>query len=135
MWVKRAGPDWSAVHGVDGAGYRAAFNNAVTAGFKPVLLAATGPANNPVFAGTFEHGPGPVPLTRFGLVRGPESDPRTIDHWIAQARMNGWMPTSSARLRQRSRLSLRGHLGHQPAGHLLDHGRSRRHRGGLSVAL
>jgi hypothetical protein len=96
VWVKRAGPDWSAVHGVDGPGYQAAFNNAVAAGFKPVLLAATGPASDPVFAGTFAHLPGPVPLTRFGLVRGPESDPGTIDHWIAQARTNRWMPTSIA---------------------------------------
>jgi hypothetical protein len=84
------------VHGVNGAGYQTAFNNAVAAGFKPVLLAATGPANDPVFAGTFEQRPGPVPLTRFGLVRGAVSDPGTIDHWIAQARSNGWMPTSIA---------------------------------------
>jgi len=96
VWVKRSGPDWSAVHGVDFPGYQTAFDNAVAAGFKPVLLAATGPANDPVFAGTFEQRLGPVPLTRHGLVRGPESDPATIDHWIAQARMNGWMPTSIA---------------------------------------
>ena len=96
VWVKRPGPDWSAVHGVNGAGYQAAFDNAVALGFKPVLLAATGPANDPVFAGTFVQGPGPVPLTRFGLVRGPVSDPATIDHWIAEARTNGWMPTSIA---------------------------------------
>jgi CubicO group peptidase (beta-lactamase class C family) len=96
VWVKRAGPDWSAVHGVTFAGYQAAFDNAVAAGFKPVLLAATGPANDPVFAGTFEQRPGPVPLTRHGLVRGAESDPATIEHWIAQARANGWMPISIA---------------------------------------
>lgn len=96
VWVKRAGPDWSAVHGVDFAGYQAAFDNAVAVGFKPVLLAATGPANDPVFAGTFEERPGPVPLTRHGLVRGAETDPATIEYWIAQARANGWMPVSIA---------------------------------------
>jgi hypothetical protein len=96
VWVRRSGPDWSAVHGVNFAGYQTAFDNAVAAGFKPVLLAATGPANDPVFAGTFEQRPGPVPLTRHGLVRGAESDPATIDHWIAQARTNNWMPTSIA---------------------------------------
>jgi CubicO group peptidase (beta-lactamase class C family) len=96
VWVKRSGPDWSAVHGVDFAGYQAAFDNAVAAGFKPVLLAATGPTNDPVFAGSFEQRPGPVPLTRHGLVRGPDTDPATIDYWIAQARMNGWMPASIA---------------------------------------
>jgi hypothetical protein len=67
VWVQRPGPDWSAVHGVNGAGYQAAFNAAVAAGFRPVLLAATGPANNPVLAGTFERISGAVPLTRFGL--------------------------------------------------------------------
>jgi CubicO group peptidase (beta-lactamase class C family) len=96
VWVNRTGPDWSAVHGVNSAGYVAAFDTAVAAGFKPVLLAATGPANDPVFAGTFEQRSGPVPLTRIGLVRGPDSDPATIDHWIAQARTNGWMPTNIA---------------------------------------
>src|SRR6185312_8347788 len=45
VWVKRPGPDWSAVHGVNGAGYQTAFDNAVAAGFKPALLAETGPAN------------------------------------------------------------------------------------------
>ena len=62
IWVERPGPDWSAVHGVDGAGYQAAFNSAAAAGFRPVLLAATGPANDPVFAGTFEQSPLPIPL-------------------------------------------------------------------------
>src|SRR5262245_37107376 len=62
VWVRRAGPDWSAVHGVDGAGYQAAFDRAARAGFKPVLLAAAGPANDPVFAGTFEKTTEPIPL-------------------------------------------------------------------------
>ncbi|MET0939034.1 MAG: serine hydrolase [Gaiellaceae bacterium] len=96
VWVKRAGPDWSAVHGVNFAGYQTAFDNAVVAGFKPVLLAASGPANDPVFAGTFEQRPGPVPLTRHGLVRGAETDPATIEYWTAQARENGWIPVSIA---------------------------------------
>ena len=33
IWVERPGPDWSAVHGVNGAGYQAAFNSAAAAGF------------------------------------------------------------------------------------------------------
>jgi len=96
VWVERAGPDWSAVHGVNGAGYQAAFNASVTAGFRPVLLSATGPANDPVFAGTFERSTLPVPLTRFGLVHGPANDPGTIEHWTEQARQNGWYPTALA---------------------------------------
>jgi CubicO group peptidase (beta-lactamase class C family) len=96
VWVERPGPNWSAVHGVNAAGYQAAFNAAVAAGFRPVLLAATGPANDPVFAGTFEQSPLPVPLTRFGLARGAVTDPSTIDHWTDQARQNGWYPTALA---------------------------------------
>lgn len=94
VWVERAGPAWTAVHGVDAPSYQLAFNNAVAAGYRPVLLSVTGPANNPVFAGTFELSPLPVPLTRFGLIRGNINDPNTIDHWTDQARMNGWYPTS-----------------------------------------
>jgi CubicO group peptidase (beta-lactamase class C family) len=96
IWVQRPGPNWSAVHGVNGAGYQAAFNAAVAAGFRPVLLAATGPGNDPVFAGTFEQSSGPVPLTRFGLTRGAVTDPNTIEFWTEQARQNGWYPTSLA---------------------------------------
>jgi polyglycine hydrolase-like protein len=96
IWVQRPGPNWSAVHGVNGAGYQTAFNNAVAAGFRPVLLAATGPADDPVFAGTFEQSSQPVPLTRFGLRRGDVNDPNTIDYWIEQARRNNWYPTSVA---------------------------------------
>ena len=96
IWVERAGPNWSAVHGVDVAGYQSAFNAAVAAGFRPVLLAATGSASHPVFAGTFEQSTLPVPLTRHALIRGAASDPNTIDHWTDQARINGWYPKSIA---------------------------------------
>jgi CubicO group peptidase (beta-lactamase class C family) len=96
IWVDRLGPDWSAVHGVDAAGYQAAFDTNVAAGYSPELLAVTGPANNPVFAGTFVKSSAPVPLTRFGLRRGAIGDPATIDHWTDQARSNGWYPISLA---------------------------------------
>ena len=96
VWVRRGGPDWSAVHGVDGAGYQAAFDRAAAAGYKPVLLSAAGPANDPVFAGTFEHTTQGIPLTRFGLRSGDENDPWTIEHWIREARRNNWHPTAIA---------------------------------------
>jgi CubicO group peptidase (beta-lactamase class C family) len=96
IWIERPGPDWSAVHGVNAAGYQVAFDAAVAAGFRPVLLAATGPANDPVFAGTFEQSSSPVPLTRFGLTRGAVTDSNTIDFWTDQARRNNWYPTSIA---------------------------------------
>ena len=96
VWVRRPGPDWSAVHGVDGAGYQGAFDRAAAAGFKPVLLSATGPADDPVFAGTFEQTTQGIPLTRFGLKSGDENDPWTIEHWIREARRNNWHPTAIA---------------------------------------
>ncbi len=96
VWVKRANaPDWSAVAGVDGAGYRTAFNNAVAAGFHPVLLSATGAGNSITFAGVFEQGGG-VPLTRFNLTSGDVNDPNTIQHWHQQGQANGWIMTSGA---------------------------------------
>jgi hypothetical protein len=85
VWVKRSGPDWSAVHGVDAAGYQAAFDNAAAKGFKPVLLAAAGPTSDPVFAGTFEKTSGPIPLTRFALAPGAPDQSETFLFWMAQA--------------------------------------------------
>ena len=41
-------------------------------------------------------GSGPVPLTRFGLTSGSESDPGTIQHWDKEAHDNGWIMTSGA---------------------------------------
>jgi CubicO group peptidase (beta-lactamase class C family) len=96
VWVRRGGPDWSAVHGVDFAGYQAAFDRAANAGFKPVILAASGPANDPVYAGTFEKTNEPIPLTRHSLRRGDPNDAGTIDHWMAEARRNNWYPTCLA---------------------------------------
>jgi CubicO group peptidase (beta-lactamase class C family) len=96
VWVRRDGPDWSAVHGVDAAGYQAAFDAAAAAGFHPVILSAAGPSANPVFAGVFEQRPGPIPLTRFGLTSGDKADAGTIQHWDEQAHTNGWIMTCGA---------------------------------------
>jgi CubicO group peptidase (beta-lactamase class C family) len=96
VWVRRDGPDWSAVHGVDGAGYQVAFNAAAAAGFHPIILSAAGSAASPVFAGVFEQRPGPIPLTRFGLTSGSTTDPSTIEHWDEQAHTNGWIMTCGA---------------------------------------
>ncbi len=96
VWVRRAGPDWSAVHGVDAPGYQAAFDAAVAAGFQPVILSATGSAGNPRFAGVFEQRPGGTPLTRLGLVCGADTDPGTVQHWNREAHRNGWVMTCGA---------------------------------------
>ena len=96
VWVRRAGPDWSAVHGLDSAQYQAAFNQAAAHGMHPTILTVAGPASSAVFAGVFEQRPGPVPLTRFGLISGTVSDPNSIEHWDDQAHQNGWRMTGGA---------------------------------------
>ena len=123
VWVRRGGPDWSAVHGVDGAGYQAAFDRAAAAGYKPVLLSATGPANDPVFAGTFEQTTHGIPLTRFGLKSGDENDPWTIEHWIREARRNNWYPTAIAVYGAGNDLRFAGYLGGEPDQRRVDRGR------------
>jgi CubicO group peptidase (beta-lactamase class C family) len=96
VWVRRDGPDWSAVHGFDASQYQAAFNQAAAQGMHPTILSVAGPVSNPVFAGVFEHRPGPVPLTRFGLISGAVDDPNSIQHWDDQAHRNGWRMTAGA---------------------------------------
>ncbi len=96
VWVRRSGPNWSAVHGLDAAQYQTAFNNAAAAGFHPIILSVAGTLANPVVAGVFEQRPGPVPLTRLGLKSGAETDAGTIQHWDKQAHDNGWIMTGGA---------------------------------------
>jgi CubicO group peptidase (beta-lactamase class C family) len=96
VWVRRDGPDWSAVHGVDAAGYQAAFDNAAGAGFHPIIISAAGATGAPVLAGVFEQRPGPIPLTRFGLGSGSDTDSNTIQYWDREAHENGWIMTCGA---------------------------------------
>jgi CubicO group peptidase (beta-lactamase class C family) len=96
VWIRRQGPDWSAVHGVSAAEYQAAFDNAAAAGFHPIILSAAGSASSPVLAGVFEKRPGPVPLTRFGLTSGSETDSNTIQYWDRTAHENNWIMACGA---------------------------------------
>jgi len=60
VWVQRTGPAWQAIHGVDAADYQSFFSKWSAAGYYPVLVSATGGANDAVFASVFEQGnPGP----------------------------------------------------------------------------
>jgi CubicO group peptidase (beta-lactamase class C family) len=56
VWVHRAGPAWKEVHGVDAAGYQTFFEQWTPQGYVPVLVSATGPFNDAVFATVFERG-------------------------------------------------------------------------------
>ena len=69
VWVRRPGPAFLAFHGVAAGQYQGRFDQAVTAGFAPVLVAAAGAGDGALFAAVFERGvPGPW-MARHGLNR------------------------------------------------------------------
>ena len=80
VWVQRGGPAWAAVHGVDSAGYQAAFNNWTSKGYAPVLVSATGTAANAIFAAVFEQGIQGPWLARHGVTSGPEGNAGTFQN-------------------------------------------------------
>jgi CubicO group peptidase (beta-lactamase class C family) len=86
VWVQRGGPAWVAVHGVDAAGYQAFFNTSTAKGFVPVLVSATGPIQNAVFAAVFEQGVAGPWLARHGVPFGPQANTGTFDNLNALAR-------------------------------------------------
>jgi CubicO group peptidase (beta-lactamase class C family) len=67
VMVKEANPatqhDFSAMTATQ---WQQTFNNQAGQGFGPIILCATGPANNPLFAAVFE-AQNPIPLTKHGL--------------------------------------------------------------------
>jgi CubicO group peptidase (beta-lactamase class C family) len=71
VWVQRSGPAWVAVHGVDSAAYQSFFNTWGAKGFVPVLVSATGPFANAVFAAVFEQGIEGSWQARHGVPAGP----------------------------------------------------------------
>jgi Bacterial tandem repeat domain 1 len=56
VWVKRTGPEWREVHGEKVTNFQATVNRYKSEGFAPVLVSATGPINNAVYAAVFERG-------------------------------------------------------------------------------
>jgi CubicO group peptidase (beta-lactamase class C family) len=94
VWIKRAGPAWAAVHGVDSPGYQARFDHYVALGYVPVLVSATGPGGNPVFAAVFEKMAAATWTARHGLVDGPEATPGTLANVTAWARTNNCVARS-----------------------------------------
>ncbi|KAI9869219.1 MAG: hypothetical protein M1813_000007 [Trichoglossum hirsutum] len=88
VWVKRSGPAWVAVHGVDSTGYQAFFNTWSGKGYTLDLVSATGNAENAIFAATFvDVNDGPW-FARHGMVAGPEANVGTFQYQNAQARSN-----------------------------------------------
>src|SRR4029077_7231825 len=86
VWIQRPGPAWVAVHGVDSAGYQSFFNNSTAKGYVPVLVSATGPSTNAIFAAVFEQGIPGGWLARHGMTSGPETNAGTLQNLNKTAR-------------------------------------------------
>jgi CubicO group peptidase (beta-lactamase class C family) len=92
VWIQRSGPPFAGIHGATAAQFQTFFDTWAAQGFSPVLLTATGPPDNPVFASIMEWSSTGVSLTRHLLRTGSGNDSGTIDYWLAQARTNNWIP-------------------------------------------
>jgi CubicO group peptidase (beta-lactamase class C family) len=92
VWIQRSGPPFAGIHGATAAQFQSFFDTWAAQGYSPVLLTATGPANNPVFAAVMEWSSAGVSLTRHLLRTGSNTDSGTIDYWLTQARANNWIP-------------------------------------------
>ena len=92
VWVKRTGPAFAGIHGATAAQFQTFFDTWAAKGFSPVLLTATGPPDNPVFASVMAASGTGVSLTRHLLGTGSADDPGTIDHWLREARRRNWIP-------------------------------------------
>jgi CubicO group peptidase (beta-lactamase class C family) len=92
VWVQRAGPAFVGIHGAPTAQFQTFFDTWSAQGFSPVLLTATGPADDPVFASIMELSGTGVSLTRHLLGTGSADDSGTIEYWLGQARTNNWIP-------------------------------------------
>jgi CubicO group peptidase (beta-lactamase class C family) len=90
VWVRRSGPDWVAAHGLTADGYQARFNEVTAQGFVPVLVTATGPRADPVFAAVFERTGQTFWLARHGI------DGAGLDGVNAWAQANGLIPRTVA---------------------------------------
>jgi CubicO group peptidase (beta-lactamase class C family) len=96
VWVKRAGPAWLAVHGIDATTYQTKVNQYVAQGYVPVIVTATGPRVNPVFAAVFEKASPGTWVARHGLVDGPAATAGTLANVNAWARDHNCIPRSLA---------------------------------------
>jgi len=113
VWVDRPGPAFAAVHGLNAHDYQAAFESWRNKGYAPTIVAATGAANNPVYAAVFEHGVQGAWRARHGMtgaefdnevkaaanaqqklrwaaIYGAANDPRYIAVWHANPGWSKW---------------------------------------------
>ena len=85
VWIHRVGPPWQEVHGVDATGYQTSFDRWRGQGYVPVLVSATGPISDAVFAAVFEQGVSVPWLARHCMTSGPAENPGTFENENANA--------------------------------------------------
>jgi CubicO group peptidase (beta-lactamase class C family) len=85
VWVRRDGPAWKAVHDVDATRYQSFFDTWTPRGYVPVLISATGPSNNAVFAAVFERDVDGPWLARWGMSSGAPGNAGTFENENANA--------------------------------------------------
>jgi Bacterial tandem repeat domain 1 len=83
--VQRFGPAWEAIHGVDGAGYKAFLDLWIGKGYVPVLVSATGSFSYTIFAAVLERGITGPWLARYGMPGGPVGNAGTFQNENANA--------------------------------------------------
>src|SRR5258708_35477586 len=96
VWVQRFGPDWEAVHGVDGAGYEAFLDLWIGKGYVPILISATGSFSHTIFAAVLERGITDPWLARYGMPSGPVERAGTFQNENANALAHKMILTSVA---------------------------------------
>lgn len=67
IWEKAAGPDWSARHGLDGAGYQKAFDDHVKQGFRLRWVTTYAESGGARYAALWEKSAGPAWVARHGM--------------------------------------------------------------------
>jgi CubicO group peptidase (beta-lactamase class C family) len=94
VWLQRPGPAWRAVHGLNAQQYQTAFDEAVQAGFAPVLISATGSSGDAIFAAAFEQGHSHGWFAHHGLAWGDDNTQGTFVNAMKRAQDQGFIPKS-----------------------------------------
>jgi CubicO group peptidase (beta-lactamase class C family) len=85
VWIHRAGPAWQEVHGVDANGYQSFLDTWRVKGYAPVLVSATGPFSNSIFAAVLERNINGHWLARHGMPAGSAQTSGTFENENANA--------------------------------------------------
>lgn len=96
VWVKRGGPAWAAVHGVNATGYQSAFDYWTGRGYRPLIVTAAGPRANAVFAAVFDKSASASWFARHDLPDGADSDPSSFQGQSRQAFLDGLILRAAA---------------------------------------